>query len=255
MLCPSKRTTFLHLQLGKPHVRLGRTSLNLCRQEVGNVFPIQIHLIQHSTRLPYPGLTYPIIDICDFRSSMGDHPIVKLAIRGTNLAVMIGHESLQEVMDRTSESWIGHLSVWNWKTGEKKCEAKDIPDKDMAFVFLKEDILLHASSLSPSLNIYRIPTSSPSDGNYTFPLIECLGLPRLRHDLYEPFPDMSFNLNISFADNPTVVPSFVESFNPTTPRLFTSGKPGSILTIKMTFDDEEICTSYLFIIHHQTLLD
>src|SRR6266545_248703 len=124
--------------------------LHFCRHEApihGNLFPIQIHLMQHSTRLPYPGLTSPILDVCGFRSVMGDHPVINLAIRGTNLAVMVGHESLQQVMERNPYSWIGHLSVWNWMTGEKKCEKQNIPDKDMGLAFLKEDILLHGSSL------------------------------------------------------------------------------------------------------------
>jgi hypothetical protein len=95
---------------------------------------------------------------------MGDHPVVNLAIRGTNLAVMVGHESLQEIMERNPSSWLGHLSVWNWKTGEMKCEEENIPDKDMGLMFLKEDILLHGSSMGPSLNIYHIPTSTRDSG-------------------------------------------------------------------------------------------
>jgi len=205
--------------------------------------------MQHSTQLPYPGLTSPILDIDPFRSLMGDHPVINLAIRGANLAVMVGHESLQQIMDRNPGSWIGHLSVWNWRTGEKKCEKRNIPDKDMGLVFLKEDILLRGSSLGPSLNIYHIPTSAPSDGNYDLRLIECLRLPRLKKELYDPIP--AFNLDISFAE---AVPSFMESFNPTVPRLFTANSLASILTIKTVFDDES-CTSFLFITHHQTLLD
>ena len=174
----------------------------------------------------------------------GDYPVVDLAIRGTSLAVMIGHESLQEIVDQDPSTWIGHLSVWNWKTGEKKCEKKCIPDKDMSLVFLREDLLLHGSSLTPSLNIYHIPTSASSDGDHGLRLIECLGLPTS--------PD--YYLSISFLNNPTVVPSFTESSNPTEPRLFATDNLSSILTIDVKFEAYTYGESYLFVTHHRTLL-
>ncbi len=52
------------------------------------------------------------------------------------------------------------MSVWNWKVGEKKCEKLDILDysRNISLVFLREDILVHGSSLglNLSLDVYHI---------------------------------------------------------------------------------------------------
>lgn len=103
-------------------------------------------------------MSSPVLDICAFqRFREHDRPLINLAIRGTDLAVMIGH-SEQEILDLDAS---GYLSVWNWKTGEKKCEKLNTPDYHQGLVFLREDILLHDAS-NLSLEIYHIPRATLS---------------------------------------------------------------------------------------------
>jgi len=188
-------------------------------------------------------LSSAILDICAFqRLEEYDRPLVNLAIRGTNLAVMVGHN--QGDLDESD-----HLSVWNWKTGEKKCEKLHTPDYRMSLVFLREDILLHASPLDLSLELYHIPLST---GDCEPPLLERLGLPRLKKELEcdsTPIP------RIIFADNPAAVPSFTEPSNPKATRLFTADNLSSILPIEvMIMGGNGHWTLHLFIVHHHTLL-
>ncbi len=226
--------------------------LHFCRREApGNLF-LQIHLTQHSTQLPYPGLSSPTLDICDFQKSTGDRPIINLAIRGTNLAVIVRYASVQETSDHP---WTGHLSVWNWKAGVKKCEKLDIPDTshNTGLVFLREDILLHGSSLGLdlSLNVYHIPMSTPSAVACDLRLIEQLSLPSLKEEVEYVNPPL-----ISFVNNPTTVPSFTESYNPKVTRLFTTDSLSSILVIEVMIDKgHDNWIYFFFIIHYRALLD
>ncbi len=126
--------------------------LHFCRREApGNLF-LQIHLTQYSTQLPYPGLSSPTLDICDFQKSTDDCPIINLAIRGTNLAVIVRYASVQETSDHP---WTGHLSVWNWKAGVKKCEKLDILDTshNTGLVFLREDMVPRLGWICLSMSI------------------------------------------------------------------------------------------------------
>lgn len=257
-VCLLKKTIFSLSQLGKISTSLGRFShlgcLHFYRREApGNLF-LQIHLTQHSTQLPYPGLSSSTLETCSFQTdqSFPDYlPVVNLAIRGTNLAVIVRYSSDPETSDHP---WTGHLSVWNWKIGEKKCEKLDIPDasRNISLVFLTEDILVHGSSLGPilSLDVYHIPVSTPSTGACDLRLIERLNLPRLKEFMEYVNPPF-----ISFVNNPTAVPSFTESSNPKVKRLLTADGLSSILAIEVMIDVDyidRIC--FYFIIHYRALL-
>ena len=69
---------------------------------------IQAHLMQHSTRLPHPLASTPVLDICILKNKQGP-PEVNAAIGCDNLAIVTS----------TAYFWEGDLSVWNWKTGVK----------------------------------------------------------------------------------------------------------------------------------------
>jgi hypothetical protein len=183
-------------------------------------------------------LPSPILDACAFqRLGEGDCPLVNLAIRGTNLAVVVCHA----ISDGTGTN--GHLSVWNWKTGGKKCGKLNIPNYHLSLVFLRDDILLHAS-LNLSLDLYHIPSSS---GDCELPLIERLGLPGLKKlRRYDP--------RITFANNPIAIPSFSDATNPKATRLFTADNANSILAIEVFTHGSRECMFYNLIVHHHTLL-
>lgn len=92
-LSPLEKTIFLLSQLGGLTVTLTRVAY--CKMRSSEFV---IHLIRHSIQLPYPGLSSPILDICSFqRLGVHDRPHVDLAIRGTNLAVMVDHAYSDDV--------------------------------------------------------------------------------------------------------------------------------------------------------------
>ena len=88
-----------------------------------------------------------------------DYPVINLAIRGTNMAVMVGHVSLKEAESPNEFRWTGHLSFWNWKTGEDG-ERMNIPDKHKGLVFLREDVFVsrYPASTSPAASTWECRT-------------------------------------------------------------------------------------------------
>ena len=216
---------------------------------------MQVHLVQHSTQLPYPGLSSSILEVsrCECKDDEQDYPVVNLAIRGTNMAVMVGRASLQEAESPNEFSWTGHLSFWNWKTGEKKGERINIPDKHKGMVFLREDVLVLGRALDLCLDIYHIPASTPPAGDNDIHLVEQLGLPKIKQEFRD---DLLYDIDISFGDNPTSVTSFTECFEPKMTRLFTTDSLSSIIVINLKVQDKYQMNRYFaFITHHRTLLD
>jgi len=94
-----------------------------------------------------------------------DYPVVNLAICGTNMVVMVGHASLKEAESPNKFRWTGHLSFWNWKTGEKEGERMNIPDKHKGLVFLRENVLVHGRSLYLCLDILLLLLQLPQLGS------------------------------------------------------------------------------------------
>jgi hypothetical protein len=131
-----------------------------------------------------------------------------------------------------------HLSFWNWKTGEKKGERANIPDKHQALKFLKEDTLLHGRSLDLCLDIYHVPTSHGE-----ICVIEQLGIPGIKKEFSD---TLLYDIDISFPDNSTSVTSVTESLEPTS----------SILVIDLMVQDRYQRSRYFsFVTHRRTLLD
>lgn len=218
--------------------------------------PIQIHLIQHSTQLPFPGLASPILDICDFTpEDQYHHPFFHSAIRGTNLAVLVRHAQTSRSCD-PSEG-VGHLSIWNWKSGEARCKELIISDNNMGLLFLREDILLLSSSStrSSTLDIYQVPMSISSAEVSELRLIERLGLPSFKVGQNPHHSELS--PMVYFCNNQTAIPSFTESSNPNVRRLFSPETGSSIIRINLIFnrDHGNDWTSFFLIIHRRALLD
>lgn len=218
-----------------------------------NSFAIQVHFIQHSTQLPYPGLSSPILDVCFFERPADDehdYPVANLAIRGSNMAIVVGHASLQQASYPDEFEWTGHLSFWNWRTGEKKGKRTNIPDKHQALQFLKEDTLLHGRSLDLCLDMYHIPAAT-SHGEIC--VIEQLGLPGIKKEFSD---TLLYDIDISLPDNSTSVASFTESSEPKTTRPFITDPLSSILVIDLMVQDRYQMPRYFsFITHRRTLLD
>lgn len=162
------------------------------------------------------------------------------------MAIVVGHASLQQASfpDEFSE-WTGRLSFWNWKTGEKRGERTGIPDKHQALEFLREDTVLHGSSLDLCLDLYRFPARGE------ICVVEQLGLPVIKLEFSDA---LLYDIDISFADNSTSVPSFTEP--KTTRGAFTADPLGSILAIDLMVQDRYQKPRYFsFITHRRTLLD
>ena len=169
------------------------------------------------------------------------------------MVVMVGRASLQEAESPNEFKWTGQLSFWNWKTGEKKGEKMNIPDKHKGLVFLREDVLVHGRSLDLCLDIYHIPASIPPAGDSDIRLIEQLGLPKIKKEFRD---DLLYDIDISFGNNPSSVTSFTECFDPKTTKLFTTDPLSSILVIDLMIQDKYQMSRYFaFITHHRALLD
>jgi len=153
---------------------------------------------------------------------------------------MVGHASLQEASFPDEFEWTGHLSFWNWKTGEKKGERTNIPDKHQGLAFLREDILLHGHSLDLCLDIYHIPAATSQADNSEICVVEQLGLPRVKKEFSD---TLLYNIDVSFPDNPTSVTSKTDSLS-------------SILVIDLMIEDRyQRPTYFAFITHRHTLLN
>ena len=166
------------------------------------------------------------------------------------MAIVVGHASLQQASYPDEFEWTGHLTFWNWRTGEKKGERTNIPDKHQALEFLKEDTLLHGRSLDLCLDMYHVPAST-SHGEIC--VIEQLGLPGIKKEFSD---TLLYDIDISLPNNSTSVSSFTESSEPKSTTLFTTDPLSSILVINLMVQDLHQRQRYFsFITHRRTLLD
>jgi len=205
---------------------------------------IQVHFIQHSTRLPHPLASTPILDVCTLKGKDGP-PKLNAAVSGENLALVISSEY----------HWEGDLSVWNWRTGVKKGEAH-VPEPRLGLFFLREDILLNGNLTDMSLDVYRISETNSCSGvemegnkngiNHVR-LIHSFCLPQIKEDEYE-------TIEISFPSQP--------SFPLTSPQKtnlpFTSNPLSAVLLIEVIIRTDlfrEPWRTFTFIAHCHTLLD
>ena len=208
---------------------------------------IQIHLIQHSTRLPHPLAFSPVVDVCILKDTYGA-PMVNAAISGGNLALVIS----------TAYYWKGDLSVWNWRTGVKKGEVH-VPEPRVGIHFLREDLLLNGNLTDMSLDTYRIlePNLTSCSGMETeenksiinhVQLVHRFGLPQIKENHYE-------TTEIFCHSQPSCsLPSSQKTNLP-----FTSDPLSAILLIEVGIrrDDwgSENFRKFTFIMHRRTLLN
>ena len=64
----------------------------------------------HSTSVSWIIFSYFGSFLFEYQDDGLDYPVVNLAIRGTNMAVMVGRSGLQEAESPTEFKWAGHLS-------------------------------------------------------------------------------------------------------------------------------------------------
>ena len=206
---------------------------------------IQAHFIEHSTRLPHPLASTPVLEVCILKDR---HvmPMVNAVIAGDNLALVV------------SSSWEGDLSVWNWRTGVKKGEVH-VPEPRLGLHFLREDLLLNGNLTNMSLDIYRIsePNSTPwlsheTEGNEIganhVRLVHSLGLPRINEIDYETI-EIFCRSQPSFPLPPPREPNLP----------FISNPQSAILLIEVGIQKadwgSEPFRTFFFIVHRRTLLE
>ncbi|KIM37737.1 hypothetical protein M413DRAFT_30668 [Hebeloma cylindrosporum] len=208
--------------------------------------PLPVILIDfrhHSDpRKPHKSASIPVIKL-SYEQEQRRTPILSIEIAGENMAVLVMIPGLLVI----------RLHIFNWKLGIEKT-VDPFPIYCERVTFLTDDLLLIPNSLSldsktPTLNIYRIPSSSaPIPAHIR--LVQTLDLPTIKPSTF--FAEFWSHS----APDPTHRSAFPPHFPNTRP--FLSDPESAIVTLSFrvtSVDNDDDSNCFVIVVHKKALVD